>query len=79
MSNAEKNTVYNPIAQEHRGGGYRALEADAVERSVAEYIRDQEQEERMEEAGFDPRVVATIAEAETNQFDMQEGHYYMLE
>lgn len=76
MSNVEKNTVYNPKARENRGGGYKALEAEAVERSVAQYIRNQEREERIEEAGFDPRVVATIAEVETNQFDMQEGQYY---
>jgi hypothetical protein len=56
----------------YRGGGYGELEAEIIERRGTQILSSR----REEEADFDPRVVATIAEAETNQFDMQEGQYY---
>lgn len=78
MNNTEKNAIYNSEARENRGGGYRALEAEAVEKSVAEYIRNQNQEERMEEAGYDPRILASKAEAEARGFDMSMNLDYLI-
>jgi hypothetical protein len=33
-------------------------------------------EERMEEVGFDPRIIASQAEMQTRGFSMEEGVYY---
>lgn len=55
----------------YRGGGYGELEAEIISKSTAQILYNK----KMEEAGFDPRVVATIAEAETNGFDLQAGKY----
>ncbi len=75
MKNIE---VFNYQARETRGGGYKALEAEAIEASVARYNLEKEQERMWEEADYDPRIVATRAEQAAVGFDMQSGYEYSI-
>lgn len=78
MNNIETNPVFNPQARETRGGGYKALEAEAIEASILRYKLEKEQEERMEEAGYDPRVLAAQAEMAYRGFNMNMGQEYQI-
>ena len=78
MNNVETGSVFNPQAREERGGGYKALESEAIDASVDRYILEREEEQRMEEADYDPRVLATRAEMAYRGFDMSAGQEYQI-
>lgn len=64
MTNVEKNAVYNPEARENRGGGYRALEAEAVEKSVARILASKAEAEAR---GFDMSMNVDYQTMDNNQ------------
>lgn len=74
MSKIESDSIINSHSRSHGGGGYKELEAEIMDRRATQIKSDR----RMEEAGFDPRVVASIAEAEAAGFDMQMASDYDL-
>ncbi len=76
MESRETGPIFNLQASETRGGGYKALEVEAIENSVSRYNLEKEREQRMEEAGYDPRILATRAEMEYRGFEMQQSAEY---